>query len=91
MSSRRPLKSEKSGKLEYIPGCDGPVHVGVLLDGRPAEQGNLAKAGAIPRDNLAVWRRYLTVDVPLVDLARWGHQQAGVPWEGDRRLQCAGP
>lgn len=67
--------------LEYIPGCDEPVHVGVLLDGRPAEPGSLAVTRALPRDNLDVWRRYVSVDVPLVELARWGHQQAGTPWD----------
>jgi S-adenosylmethionine synthetase len=77
--------------LEYIPGCDAPVHVGVLLDDRPAELDSLAVTRTLPRDNLNVWRRYVTVDVPLVELARWGHQQAGAPWEGDRPLQCAGP
>ena len=68
--------------LEYIPGCDGPVHVGVLLDGRPAGLDSLLVAAAIPTDNLGIWRRYVATSVPLVDLARWGHHQAGLPWEG---------
>lgn len=67
--------------LEYIPGCDGPVHVGLLLDGRQAELGTLAKAKVIARDNLSAWRRYVGAEAPLVDLARWEHQQAGTPWE----------
>lgn len=58
-----------------------PVHVGVLLDGRPAELDILAVTRILPRNNLDVWWRYVTVDVPLVELARWGHQQAGTPWE----------
>ena len=70
--------------LEYIPGCDAPVHVGVLLDGRPAGLGALPATAAIPRDNLAVWQRYVAAPAPLVELARWGHAQAGMPWESQR-------
>lgn len=67
--------------LEYIPGCEGPVHVGVLIDGKPATLEQFPVTGAIARDNLGAWRRYVGVATPLVDLARWGHQQAGMPWD----------
>ena len=67
--------------LEYIPGCEGPVHVGVLLDGQPSVLDRLPATRAIARGNLAAWRRYVAADIPLVDLARWGHQQAGMPWD----------
>jgi S-adenosylmethionine synthetase len=67
--------------LEYIPGCDAPVHVGVLLDGRPTKLDTIPVTLSIPRDNLGNWHRYVTADVPLVELARWGHQQKGMPWE----------
>ncbi len=67
--------------LEYTPGCDAPVHVGVLLDGRPVGLEVLPFTAAIARDNLAVWHRYVAADVPLIKLARWGHQQARMPWE----------
>ncbi len=70
--------------LEYIPGCDGPVHAGLLLDGRPARLEELPGAAAVPRDNLGTWRRYVAAAAPLVDLARWGHQQGGLPWEQAR-------
>lgn len=67
--------------LEYIPGCEAPVHVDIRLDGRPVPLAALPAAAAIRRDNLAAWRRHVAVDLPLVDLARWGHQQPGTPWE----------
>lgn len=67
--------------LEYIPGCSAPVHVGLQLDGRPVPLASLPVASAVPRDNLAAWQRYVTVETPLVELARWGHQQPGTPWE----------
>ncbi len=70
--------------LEYIPGCEGPVHVGVLIDGKPATLERFPVTGAIARDNLGAWRRYVGVATPLVDLARWGHQQAGMPWDSRR-------
>lgn len=43
--------------LEYIPGCEGPVHVGVLIDGKPATLERFPVTGAIARDNLGAWRR----------------------------------
>jgi len=67
--------------MEYIPGCDGPVHVGVVLDGRPARLDRLPGTAAIPLDNLGTWRRYVSAAVPLAELARWGHQRTGMPWE----------
>ena len=67
--------------LEYLPGCDGPVRVGVLLDGRPARLDRFPGTDAIARDNLGTWRRYVAAEAPLAELARWGHQQAGMPWE----------
>lgn len=66
--------------LEYIPGCSAPVHVALHLDGHPASVAALMSTGAIARDNLATWQRYVTVETPLVELARWGHQQPGTPW-----------
>jgi hypothetical protein len=67
--------------LEYIPGCDAPVHVGVQLDGRPTALDSIPVTQSIPRDNLGNWQRYVAADMPLVELARWGHQQKGMPWE----------
>jgi S-adenosylmethionine synthetase len=74
--------------LEYIPGCDAPVHVGVLLDGRPTALDSIPVTLSIPRDNLGNWHRYVAADVPLVELARWGHQQKGMPWE---QHHCVAP
>jgi S-adenosylmethionine synthetase len=71
--------------LEYIPGCDAPVHVNIVLDGRPVPLARLPMTDAIRRDNLSAWQRYVTVDTDLVNLARWGHQQPCIPWEAGRK------
>ncbi len=68
--------------LEYTPGCAAPVHVDVRVDGRPRSLQRLPRTRAIARDNLSTWQRYVQAEVDLVDLARWGHQRGGVPWEG---------
>lgn len=73
---------EATVTLEYIPGCEAPVHVDVRVDGRPRSLDRLARTRAIPRDNLTTWQRYVNAGVDLIDLARWGHQQRGLPWEG---------
>jgi hypothetical protein len=67
--------------LEYIPGCAEPVHVGVLLDGRPAGLEQLPPNAAIQRDNLGTWHCHVAAVVQLADLACWGHQQKEMPWE----------
>lgn len=67
--------------LEYTPGCDAPVHVGVELDGRAVGLKQLTATAGIPRDNLTAWHRYVPTPTPLTELARWGHQQVGMPWE----------
>lgn len=40
-----------------------------------------ASADSLSTDNLSTWRRYVGVGIPLAELARWGHQQLGMPWE----------
>jgi hypothetical protein len=39
---------------------------------------------AVRRDDLGTWRRYVAAAAPVVDLARWGSQQGGMPWEKGR-------
>lgn len=67
--------------LEYLPGCNSPVRVGVLLDGRTAKLVGLTATDAIARDNLSAWQRYARAPAPLAELARWGHWPGGMPWE----------
>jgi S-adenosylmethionine synthetase len=76
----RGLAREAQVSLAYAPGCDRPVEVGALLDGRPVSD-LLARLGQPEIGNQAVWRDYVACDASLPELARWGHQRAGMPWE----------
>jgi S-adenosylmethionine synthetase len=70
--------------LEYIPGCAAPVHVNIVLDGRPVPLSRLPATQAISRDNRTAWQRYVAADIDLPALACWGHQQPNMPWETAR-------
>lgn len=67
--------------LAYMPGCTGPVDVRVRLDGEERPLAGLPRTAEIPRGNAMCSTEWMNTDHPLVDLARWGHQQAGLPWE----------
>ena len=84
----RSIREEKASDalvtLEYVPGCDGPVSIGAIIDGNPIdidEQKFLAQPFL---KNKPVSRRYNRTEFKLTELARWGHQTAGVPWEFSR-------
>ena len=66
--------------LTYLPGGDRPARVDLLLDGRPSSRVVVPmEFGALES---AVLHGLLQVDPGvLVELARWGHQRAGMPWE----------
>ena len=81
----RSIREEKASDalvtLEYVPGCDGPVSIGAIIDGNPIdidEQKFLAQPFL---KNKRVSRRFNRIEFKLTELARWGHQTAGVPWE----------
>ena len=76
----RGLAGEARVTLAYAPGCERPVRVDALLDGRPVSD-LLARLGQPQSANQAVWRDYVACEASLPELARWGHQQAGTPWE----------
>ena len=48
----------------------------------------LERLGGFDVDNRRVAARYVAARVALPELARWGHQVAGMPWEG--RPEVAG-
>ncbi len=79
--------------LSYFPGSDRPAGIEVLLDGRRnlVEERRLAADPALA--NATVTARYHDIGVPLPELALWGHQQEGLPWEGHRiaveRSRCS--
>ncbi|MBM4345943.1 MAG: methionine adenosyltransferase domain-containing protein [Deltaproteobacteria bacterium] len=68
--------------LHYHPGSERPAHIALHLDGVPCDGDVVARLGHPDVDNLTVWQRFVAAPQSLVDLARWGHQQAGAPWEG---------
>ena len=66
--------------LTYLPGGDRPARLDLLLDGAPSD------AVVIPGDFGALETArlhplFVRAGISLVDLARWGHQQPGLPWE----------
>jgi len=78
----RGLADEVLIRLVYIPGSGRPERIEALLDGRFTDPVNFCrKLGDPDLGNAAVWRRYSRFELPLPELARWGHQQEGTPWE----------
>ena len=66
--------------LSYLPGGDRPARVDLLLDGVPSDAVVVpAEFGALETARLHTL--FVKADVSLVELARWGHQQPGLPWE----------
>jgi S-adenosylmethionine synthetase len=66
--------------LSYLPGGDRPARVDLRLDGTPSD------AVVVPGDFGALGTArlhplFVGAGTSLVDLARWGHQQPGLPWE----------
>ena len=66
--------------LTYLPGGDRPARVDLLLDGEPSDR------VVVPPNFGALESRVLhdlfsVKERPLVELARWGHQRPGMPWE----------
>jgi S-adenosylmethionine synthetase len=66
--------------LEYIPGCDAPVHAEVLADGQPV---------AYPIDpdatrNALITARLVESLPPLPEMARWGHHHHSPVRIGER-------
>ncbi len=69
-------------RLSYFPGSDAPRLIEPFVDGNLVEPKHfLHTIGAPDLSNKAVWKRYRQCDIPLPELARWGHQQSGTPWE----------
>ena len=67
--------------LEYLPGGDRPVHAGLLLeDGAPVDPVEVpAEFGAL--ESRVLHGLFSVKEPKLVELARWGHQRPGMPWE----------
>jgi len=67
--------------LAYVPGCTGPVDRRICLDGRERPLGSLPRTAGLQMDNAACAASFRKASRPLVELARWGHFQPGMPWE----------
>ncbi len=74
--------------LEYIPGCDAPVSLEAIVDGSRLEGDTDSILTNPLNSNKVVSQRYSKQTIPLVELARWGHQIRGVPWENGLPLYC---
>ena len=74
--------------LSYLPGGDRPARVDLLLDGAPSA------AVVIPRafgrlESGWLHKLFVTAEAELTELARWGHQVEGMPWERGKREALA--
>ncbi len=81
LAVRKGLCREARVVLEYIPGCDRPVGVDLWADGRWQPGDVPALLGNPLLDNQQVWQQFVAADIDLPELARWGHQVPGMPWE----------
>lgn len=72
--------------LSYLPGGDRPARVDLRLDGEPSDAVVVpAEFGAL--ETARLHPLFVNADVSLVELARWGHQQPGLPWELPREAR----
>ena len=66
--------------LTYLPGGDRPARVDLLLDGAPSDRVEVpAEFGAL--ESRVLHGLFSVKEPKLVELARWGHQRPGMPWE----------
>jgi S-adenosylmethionine synthetase len=68
-------------RIEYLPGSSRPHRVAVASGGRPRLLDPCAGIAGWATGNAEVARRCIEVDMPLPQLARWGHFGAGAPWD----------
>ena len=66
--------------LTYLPGGDRPARVDLLLDGKPSDR-IVVPAGFGALESRVLHGLFAPASARAVELARWGHQQPGMPWE----------
>ena len=66
--------------LEYHPGGQRPASVQVALDGQGPKLGVEHLIPDISLENKVAWEDFNRCQIPLPELALWGHQQPGTPW-----------
>jgi S-adenosylmethionine synthetase len=85
----RGLGSEARVVLEYNPGCNQPVSIDLICDDARQEGNVIGMLGSPDVENYSVSSRYIHElfnedqgdSESLMNLARWGHQVTGIPWE----------
>lgn len=76
------IAKEAIVRLSYFPGSDRPALIEAVMDGKPlSSELFLEMLGNPDITNLTTWNRYKICKISLPELARWGHQQVGTPWE----------
>jgi len=78
--------------LTYLPGGDRPARLDLLLDAEPSDR-IVAPASFGTLESRVLHGLFASASARAVDLARWGHQQPGMPWElplpvGDSASNC---
>ena len=66
--------------LTYLPGGDRPARIDLLLDGVASDQ-IVAPSTFGALESRALHAVFATRDTTHLELARWGHQRPGMPWE----------
>ena len=66
--------------LTYLPGGDRPARVDLLLDGTPSDR-IVVPAGFGALESRVLHGLFAPASARAIELARWGHQQPGMPWE----------
>ena len=69
------------GDFWRAPGCTGPVDTRICLDERKRPLESLPRTAMLPVGNVACAASFRGFPRPLIELARWGHFQPGMPWE----------
>ena len=67
--------------LEYHPRGQRPASVQVAFDGQGPELGIKYLLPDVSTENKAAWEDFSRCQIPLPELALWGHQHRHAPWE----------
>ena len=67
--------------LEYHPGGQRPASVQIALDGQGPKHGIKDLLPEVSTKNKEAWEDFSRCQIPLPELALWGHQQLHAPWE----------
>jgi S-adenosylmethionine synthetase len=66
--------------LTYLPGSDRPARIDLVLDGTASDRVVVPAAFGV-LDSRVLHAAFAKRNTTHLDLARWGHQRPGMPWE----------